>query len=144
MSNEIDRTEPIEAYHENGQVVLAWLSNEAPNPYGYPYRIATADGRYPHGYWFDEYGCRKNDGWRIRNRNRTEKPALTEEMVHEAYGYGRVSIDRVITLLREHGVLAEPVEDPIKAALQDKWPLLDADALRDTLAKHNLKIVEAA
>lgn len=34
--------------------------------------------------------------------------------------------------------------DPIKAALQDKWPVLDTDALRETLAKHNLKIVEAA
>lgn len=34
--------------------------------------------------------------------------------------------------------------DPVRAALQDKWPMLDTEALRAELAKHNLKIVESS
>ena len=46
-------------------------------------------------------------------RNRTEKPALTEDMVGKAFNHG---YDVVIELLREHGALAEPVDRDLELA----------------------------
>lgn len=92
--------------------------------------------------WQHKVGFVKVIGYRPKPAEQVQPsaPALTEEMVREWFRVEPRHTNAIVDWLREHGALPA---DPIKAALQDKWPLLDADALRETLAKHNLKIVEA-
>lgn len=109
----IDWNAPLDAYHPDGRVVEVEIDHDdGPYPDGWgEYNVCYFDG-CEGTPWFDaETGKMWGNEWQIRNR--TEKPALTEEMVREAmhpYVDGPM-YGRVITLLREHGVLAEPVED---------------------------------
>lgn len=120
MSNEIDWTKPLEAYHPDGAVLPYEGTFCGPDHDGDYFFEPDPVGQYQYGRYFHADGT-DEDGSKWRLRNRTEKPALTEEMVRECmreavrgksqYDGRFVELEAILTLLREHGVLAEPVED---------------------------------
>lgn len=122
MSNEIDWTKPLEAYHPDGRVIaVSYKGKNGPHM-----EIHSLGHMQPMGWYFDPDGTKDGDPWRIRNR--TEKSALTEERVRAEWRYGNE--DSMAALLREHGVLAEPVEDADKVEavkLVERWTIPESE-----------------
>lgn len=129
---------------DGGEVLLRYGDIDTPTSYDSDYWQRGYEGDPERYSDFDIIGYRPKSAEQVQ----PSAPALTEEMVRGCFWSAderAPGIDGVVSLLRERGMLAEPEPvDPIRAALYDRWPLLDTDALRETLAKHNLKIVEAA
>lgn len=94
------------------------------------------------------------NGWRVQEPDGDGDVWLVFRP-HTTSGTGMVNLGKADRIVSQVAMIADEDRralitelqslnpDPIKAALQDKWPALDTDALRETLAKHNLKIVEA-